>query len=531
MKKKKTFVLKLVETAKAFSKTLLYSEIEPNVSFHTKRFSQVSDVEIKQFKNLFDEHYGEYSLQHPKRPGERARFPLSNYREMRDSSKYYVSYCMNGDDIIGHAIYILVNTRRGYLSWIVQLVVHSDFRRIRIAKRLLLSVWGFSSDRAWGLATPNPLTVKTLESATFRKVTIGAMEDNKSTIKEIAYHVKFINIENWKLENGLSIIDTNFYIDHKENHDVIDNKYGGPWRLGALQEGHEWIAFTFNGQDVNIKPDELSQLIRDASCNVTEAYERMDLKSHSWNKYTEHEVQYIIDAIGNNKSAKIVDFGCGDARHLDRLKELGFVNVFGIDNQKQRIHLTKFENTRISDHIEIGDCRTFWMKERADLIICLYDVIGSYYDDSQNRQIIENIRKNLKYNGIAIISVLNYEATESIAKHKVDSIYDNPSLLFKLKPSNDMQTSGNIFNPDNMVVETNTQLIYRKEKFIRDGRLASEHLIIDRRYKFDELCRYVEKNGFSIIEAKCVKAGEWMKNRPINDPRAKEILICMKRII
>ena len=52
------------------------------------------------------------------------------------------------------------------ITWVVQLVVDIAYRGKGIASRILQSIWGFSDDFAWGLATTNPCTIKALENAT-----------------------------------------------------------------------------------------------------------------------------------------------------------------------------------------------------------------------------------------------------------------------------------------------------------------------------------------------------------------------------
>jgi GNAT superfamily N-acetyltransferase len=56
----------------------------------------------------------------------------------------------------------------GEISWVTQLVVHTDYRNKKVATRLLHAAWGLSDRFAWGLATANPYAVRALEAATRR---------------------------------------------------------------------------------------------------------------------------------------------------------------------------------------------------------------------------------------------------------------------------------------------------------------------------------------------------------------------------
>ena len=95
-------------------------------------------------------------------------------------------------EIIGQAFYLkkdIDGNKR--IAWVLQLVVHEQFRMRGIAKTLLYSIWGFSDDYAWGLATSNALTVKTLEKATFRKVKTEEMRKHKDEIIMIKETIPF----------------------------------------------------------------------------------------------------------------------------------------------------------------------------------------------------------------------------------------------------------------------------------------------------------------------------------------------------
>lgn len=96
------------------------------------------------------------------------------------------------DKIIGQAFYLRDTFEKNdYISWVLQLVVQEDYRKRGIAKTLLYSIWGFSGDYAWGLATSNALTVKTLEKATFRKVDPKEMLKRSARIRAICAQFRF----------------------------------------------------------------------------------------------------------------------------------------------------------------------------------------------------------------------------------------------------------------------------------------------------------------------------------------------------
>ncbi len=56
----------------------------------------------------------------------------------------------------------------------------------------------------------------------------------------------------------------------------------------------------------------------------------------------------------------------------------GYRNVKGYEFINEFVELNSDEIP-----IDFGDCRTLRLDSKADIILCLYDVIGSFADDSE----------------------------------------------------------------------------------------------------------------------------------------------------
>lgn len=123
------------------------------------------------------------------------------------------------------------------------------------------------------------------------------------------------------------------------------------------------------------------------------------------------------------------------------------------------------------------------------------------------------------------MSVMNLELTSFLATNKVPNVQKNLEALAGLKPSRIMQRSGNIFNPDYLLLETETGVVYRKEQFENEGELSAEYAIRDKRYSKEEICNLLKQIGFEIEETRYVQAGRWENSLDSVDPAAKEILI------
>ena len=512
--------------------------MDNTISFKTFHVVDVSDELFDQCAKLYSENYGVYSDKvaiSGKQQGDPVTmgksFMKKHYGETPECN-LVVAY--KGDALVGQAFYLRKNyTRIGTMTWVLQLVVKKEYRNKKIGQRLRHSIWGFSNDVAWGLATANPYTVRTLEAATFRRVTPKMVNKHLDKIKTIANDIWFAKDAELIVNEEHSFIDTSFPVNHSEN------KITEPWLLGELPEGQEWLAFTFKSQDVD--PDifeaNYPDLIEFSEERLNDAYSRMKMSDQAWAAGTPSEVDFIVEKCGLEKDDRILDIGCGIGRHSLELSRRGY-GVRGLDYSER--HLRYAEKIACEENLSVKftqqDCRDeeFFKKEeifeKYDVAICLYDVVGSFPEDDKNTAIIRNAYNALKNGGCFVLSVMNYELTANCAKYKIKNIQKDPKIFLNLKPSDIMQKSGNVFDPEYYLVEEDTHVIFRKEQFSDDGNIPAEYVIRDRRYKKDEIKEIVQKVGFEILEEQFLSAGRW--NKPYTkgtDLKAKEILLICKK--
>lgn len=500
-----------------------------DIHFVTKKCSELTNQEINQCADLFSNHYGIWGKEDPKnRSGQRIKLSAGYYEKFKRSNNHYVSLAYHKNDVVGQAFYIRKKVDGfGYNSWVIQIVVNSKYRRCKIGRTLLYSIWGFSDDSAWGLATANPYTVQTLESATFRRVLPEEIYKHLDQIKELGKNVAFV--EKYLVNKEESLVDTGFFIDQSKVPEDIKT-YQGEWELGTLKPGHEWLAFTFQDQPIEKIPErKFNELIAYSEKQLKSAYGRMN-PEQAWTKFTSSEVDCIINKLKLSGSESILDFGCGRGRHSLEFASRGY-NAIGVDFVISNIKYAKrLAKKKEIENIEFrySDCRKVNLGIKGQLAICLYDVIGSFPNEFDNIMILQNIYKHLEHSAYAVISVMNMELTKKKAKYKTD-IYKNPRMLMNLKPSNIMQNSGDIFDPEYFIIDEKTNLVFRKEQFQDDGNISAEYVIRDKRYTAQEICTLVEKIGFKVIEYRFVQAGKWGSSLNNTDLKAKEILLFLQK--
>lgn len=504
----------------------------PVIKYFSKKCSNLSKQEIEACSDLFSNNYGFYSKTSgpESKRGKQIKLSPNRYNSYTENDYSYVALAYADEKLVGHAFYVVDATREGNITWVTQLVVHKNFRKQGIAKKLLFSVWGFSNDSAWGLATTNPLTIKTLESATMRKVDLIRMQKRVNDIKRISKKVSFVKEDNIFIDSSNSVVFSEYYVAHDDIPSLIKSyEKSGKWIFGDLEEGYEWLAFTFKNQDLKeISKKDLDDLFSHSEACLVDAYSRMKMGNQNWTKHTDSEVDFIEKYIVS-KESRILDLGCGIGRHTAELYKRGYKDISAVDFSENNIKIARQTYPEVGKLFSVQDVRTLKSK-KADLILCLYDVIGSFPVEKENLRIVKSIKRNLRKGGIAIISVMNMELTRNIAKEKnIFDVYKNPKKLFKLKASSIMQNTGDVFNPEFYVIDTSSNLVFRKEMFCDDGYLNSEYIIRDKRYELKEISDILEKNGLRILENHFVQAGNWTKDLKNTDLKAKEILLVVQR--
>lgn len=502
-----------------------------DIDYSTKRMLELTDDNIKECSELFSNSYGKYNQESDIRPGQQVKMGVSYYKNNYCREGIYIATARDNDKLVGHAIYIRKKYEEyGIMTWVLQLVVDQNYRRQGIASTLLRSIWGFSDDYAWGLASANPCTVRTLESATFRKCKPATIKRNLKAIRMIGNDTSFVSNDAYIVNNSSSQVNTHFYIDNSEfGSDPECEK-----NLGVLRPGYEWLAFTFKDQGIQKDKYEshFNAFIAFSEKKLKDAYSRMDMVSHGWAKGTANEVEFIFNIC---KKGKLLDLGCGIGRHSLELSHKGLY-VKGIDFSRKHIEYAWEERNKrnikeTECEFECADIREYKDGIEYDSVICLYDVIGSFPEEKDNISIIETAHRQLKKDGFFIVSVMNMELTESIVpEERKGSMRQNPDVLMKLPPSNIMQSSGNIFNPEYLAVDTDTGLVFRKEQFSGDDELAAEYVIRDKRYKKDEICSLIKRQGFEIVNSCFVRAGHFDEPLEALDEHAKEICVVARKI-
>jgi 2-polyprenyl-3-methyl-5-hydroxy-6-metoxy-1,4-benzoquinol methylase/predicted acetyltransferase len=506
--------------------------MEKGINYSWNLPLEVTDNKLEQMAELYSNHYGIWGPKGP-HPGEHIKLSTGRLRAWIKSKDSRVAIAEKNGNIIGYAIAVQKSIGQDRIvSWVTQFVVHKDFRNKGIGKTLLFSIWCFSNHFAWGIVTSNPYAVRALEKTSNRRcVPVLIKQHADEIISEIGKTDTPFILEGTRFhfDNGVPELDTEFFVDRSDLEKMVKSVTAKDkeWLLGELKDGREWFAFTFKEQaKFKLTKSEFNEMLEISEMTARQAYGRMLLdKQHKWAAHTEKEIDFIIEKCGLKKSDKILDIGCGIGRHTNALAARGY-NVFGIDyveNFIKRAEKDADEN-KLSSVFFHADARSYKFHTKFDFVLCLYDVIGSFVSDKDNHDIVKAIRNCLTPEGKALISVMNLSYSTKRAKpdhfFNIDSAYDK---LLDLTASDTMETTGDIFNPDLLLIDNKTNVVYRKEQFKSGSELPVEVIVRDRRYTEDEIRKLCESNDLKIIWSRFVKSGDWDNNQGMYN--SKEILL------
>lgn len=485
----------------------------------------MTEQECFEFSHLFSTNYGRWGQSAPEgKRGKRIMMPASRYQNLRKMDDMFVSYCQDEGITIGSCFFLKKRLENGKICvWITQLVVNSSYRKHGIAKRLLQSAWGFSDYSAWGLATANSITIKALESVTWRKVEpteiLDHIDDIRALCDSLPYPTGSIS-----LDANTAFINTSFPIE-REKHADIDKIYIE--RLGNLPEGQEWLAYTFQNQPIIFDNRRFEEMLSFSAEQLNDAYSRMDMQNQPWTRGTSKEVDSIIQLAEFKPNGSLLDIGCGQGRHSIEFAKRGFA-VLGIDASETNIIKARRNAGNAMVEFRQWDARKRLTGKAFDYAICLYDVIGSYRTLEENTAIIRQLANKLRKGGRAVISAMNMQHIKLRAQHR-GSVQDNPQLIFQLQASTNMQERGDMFDMRYQLLDEEKHLVYHKEQFEQDGFLSAEYVVADYRFTQSELSEILKLQGFNILESRFVRAGHFEESLPEDHDNAKEILFVIEK--
>jgi SAM-dependent methyltransferase len=140
----------------------------------------------------------------------------------------------------------------------------------------------------------------------------------------------------------------------------------------------------------------------------------------------EGDVVGIAACVGLRPASRVLDLACGPGAHAIALARRGH-RVTGVDTSSRLLTRARAAAAREGAQVEWveADMREFRRPASFNLVCSLYASFG-YFDDRQNRCVLENVRESLAPGGTLVLDVLGREAAirhgQGRRMHEVEGI-------------------------------------------------------------------------------------------------------------
>ncbi len=107
----------------------------------------------------------------------------------------------------------------------------------------------------------------------------------------------------------------------------------------------------------------------------------------------------VIQQYKTSPGNRLLDVGCGTGEHLRYLR--AFYQVEGVDSSAEMLQVAQHKLPEVSFYQ--GDMRTFRLRARFDVVVCLFGSIGYVETREGLRQAVANMKRHLVKGGVMVI--------------------------------------------------------------------------------------------------------------------------------
>ena len=138
---------------------------------------------------------------------------------------------------------------------------------------------------------------------------------------------------------------------------------------------------------------------------------------------TEHEVDFIVEKLGIEPPARILDLACGHGRISVALARRGY-RVTGLDLSPRSLALASAAAARECLEVEWvhADMREIPDDARFDAVVNVFTAFGYFDDDAENQRVLDGVARALVPGGVFLMDVINLL---SLARRYADRWWDD----------------------------------------------------------------------------------------------------------
>lgn len=191
---------------------------------------------------------------------------------------------------------------------------------------------------------------------------------------------------------------------------------------------------------------------------------------------------FIAARLGLPVGSTILDVGCGLGLHAVELTRLGYT-VVGLDLSLPMLSRAADEaqDQGLKINFLQADMREMAFESMFDAVLCWGTTFG-YFDDDQNRNVVERLHRALKPGGLLLLDVVNRDYV----------VRTTPNSAW-------FQGDGCVVMEETNCNYINSRLMVKRQVMLDDGR-QNETVYTIRLYSLHELGQILHQRGFRVVE-------------------------------
>ena len=125
---------------------------------------------------------------------------------------------------------------------------------------------------------------------------------------------------------------------------------------------------------------------------------------------TERETAFVVDSLGLQKGARVLDLACGHGRHAIALARRGMV-VTGQDLNEDYLQMAQEDAARSGVEIETvhADMRDIPFTGEFDAVINMFTAFGYFDSEDEDLRVLKAVANALKDDGKLLLDTINRE--------------------------------------------------------------------------------------------------------------------------
>ena len=197
------------------------------------------------------------------------------------------------------------------------------------------------------------------------------------------------------------------------------------------------------------------------------------------------EANFVADVLGLNSKSKLLDLCCGFGRHAFEISNLVKCQIVGIDLSDDYLTIAREKYSTPNIKYVKGDMRDIHIENHFDAITNLFTSFGFFNEDEENENVIQEVNKALKEDGLFLLDYENKFHFVFNNVHKKEHYWQkvDDEKYYIIKNEYDIINEREIFSA----------------KIIEVGKDEINIGYNIRLYSLPELQSMLRRNGFEII--------------------------------